>query len=98
MARGNYCEVHKHGTQLVPQERHHVWPIGYHGPDTAANKILICANAHSDIHYFMDHMLRHKGVWPDDWRTYSPKIRAFAIRGYNETLDGLAKEVEHLTA
>jgi hypothetical protein len=65
--------------QLVPQERHHVWPLGYHGPDVASNRVLICANAHGDIHYLMEAMLKGRAV---DRRTYGPGVRTLADRGY----------------
>jgi hypothetical protein len=82
MARGRECGCHVH-PQLVPQEVHHIWPSGYHGPDIPSNKVKICANAHSDIHYLMEAMLRGK---PYDLREYGPKVRHYAIRGYNEVM------------
>lgn len=82
MARGTECGCHKHA-HLVPQEVHHIWPTGYHGPDTNENKIKVCANAHSDIHYLMNAMLRGRTY---DLRQYGPKVRQYAIRGYNEVI------------
>lgn len=70
------CHHHRH---LVSYEMHHIWPLGYHGPDTAANKIKICPNAHSDIHYLMERMFRGK---PYDPREYGTQIRIFARAGY----------------
>ena len=86
MARGLVCEVHVHDS-VVPQEDHHVWPLGYHGPNIKANKIKICCNAHSDIHYFMDYLLKHNGIQPADWRTYGPRVRMFALIGYRQVMD-----------
>jgi hypothetical protein len=71
---------HKHRS-LVSYERHHVWPLGYHGPDTAANKVKICPNAHSDIHYLMELILRGK---PYDLTEYGPAVRELALRGARE--------------
>ena len=85
MARGTSCAVHTHDS-TVPQERHHVWPLGYHGPDVASNKVLICCNAHSDAHYFMEYMLRHNGAWPPDWRTYGPRVRDLAVSGFTQVM------------
>lgn len=82
MARGIECACHKH-SHRVPQEVHHVWPKEYHGPDDASNKIKICCNAHSDIHYLMNAMLRKH---PYDLREYGPKVRHYATRGYNEVM------------
>lgn len=83
MARGRECACHKHD-QLIPQEVHHVWPQEYHGPSTPDNLIRICCNAHSDIHYLMNAMLKGK---PYDLREYGPKVREYAIRGYNEVME-----------
>ena len=82
MARGDYCEVHKHD-YLVPQEVHHIWPRGYHGPDTDDNKIKICSNAHSDIHYLMEAMLKGKKV---DKRLFGPGVRKYAQKGYDAVI------------
>ena len=81
MARDNKGFVcHQHDS-LVSYEMHHVWPLGYHGPDKAWNKIKICCNAHSDIHYLMDRMLAGK---PYNLTEYGPNIRKYAISGYEQ--------------
>ena len=83
MARSNtgfFCHSH---TAYVSYELHHVWPLGYHGPDTAANKIKICPNAHSDIHFLMERMLRGK---PWNWREYGPAVRRYAREGYDQVI------------
>lgn len=93
MARGTECECHIHDT-TIPQERHHVWPKGYHGPNTPDNLVTICCNAHSDIHYYMEYLFKHNGETPPDWRTYGPTVRALAKRGYDEVIaygESLAK-------
>jgi hypothetical protein len=82
MPRGTECAAHVH-KMLVPQERHHVWPLGYHGPDTRDNLVLICCNAHSDVHYMMEAMLKGK---PVDMRTYGPGVRRIAIAGYKAVM------------
>lgn len=83
--RGIVCAIHEHKT-TVPQEKHHIWPLGYHGPNVASNIILICCNAHSDIHYYMEHRLKHNGNAPKDYRTYSPMVRLFANYGYDQVI------------
>lgn len=80
--RGHNCAAHKH-SQLVPLEAHHVWPKQYHGPDTPANKVTICANAHSDTHYLLEAMLRQH---PYDAREYGPGVRILATRGYLQVM------------
>jgi hypothetical protein len=81
MARGLYCTVHTH-ENTIPQEDHHVWPKGYHGPNIQSNMIRICCNAHSDVHYYMDYRLKHNGERSPEWRTYGYLIRYWADRGY----------------
>jgi hypothetical protein len=80
MARDNRGFVcHRHH-ELVSYEIHHVWPQCYHGPNKSWNKVKICPNAHSDIHYLMDRMLAGK---PYNLREYGPGVRALAKRGYD---------------
>ena len=82
MARGKSCVCHRHDS-LVPIEVHHVWPQQYHGPDTEENLIDTCANAHSDIHYLLNAMLKGK---PYDLREYGPMVRHYAKRGYDDIM------------
>lgn len=92
--RGTQCAAHVHDS-LIPQERHHVWPLGYHGPDVATNKVTICCNAHSDIHYLIEAWLKGK---PVDLRTYGPGVRALARRGYEQVMaygESLARALDH---
>jgi hypothetical protein len=96
MARGKECKCHKHPTN-IPQEKHHVWPQAYHGPTNPDNLITICCNAHSDIHYFMDYMLKHNGQHPEDWETYGGAVRRYAIKGFNDVMTygtHLSKEIQ----
>lgn len=79
MARDNkgfVCHRHKYHVSF---EMHHVWPLGYHGPDTKANQVKICPNAHSDIHYLMERMFRGK---PFDRREYGNVVFDLAVEGY----------------
>ena len=73
---------HKHD-DLVSYELHHCWPRQYHGPDEDWNIVKICPNAHSDIHWLLERLLRGK---PVDRPAYGPTIRAIAKRGYAEVL------------
>lgn len=76
------CAAHRHD-HLVPVESHHVHPLGYHGPDTAANRTQVCANAHSDAHYLLARLLKTGGhlPWAEE-RTYGIGVRAIAHRGF----------------
>ena len=81
MARDNKgfaCHAHY---DMVSYEIHHIWPTCYHGPNTPANKVKICPNAHSDIHHLMELMLRGK---PYDVRQYGNKVKRLAWIGYQQ--------------
>lgn len=80
MARDNKGFVCHNHTSLVSYEIHHIWPTGYHGPDVAWNRIKICPNAHSDIHWLMNRMLAGKTY---NLTEYGPNIRHYAVEGYN---------------
>lgn len=87
---GGNC--HRHGS-IVSYEVHHVWPLGYHGPDEAWNKARICCNAHSDTHYLLERMLKGK---PYEIREYSIATRRLAQLGYDRIMaygDELANKV-----
>ena len=87
---GFICHTHRN---LVSYELHHVWPTGYHGPDTKANKVKICPNAHSDIHYLMELILRGK---PYDLTEYGPAVRRLALSGAQQVTayaDALAAQL-----
>lgn len=82
MARGFTCGAHVH-RYLVPVESHHVWPLGYHGPDVPENREKLCANAHGDAHYLLERMLKLGGPVPwEERRTYGVGVRAVAERGF----------------
>lgn len=82
MSRGFSCVAHKHDS-LVPIEIHHVWPTQYHGPNIASNKLPLCANAHSDVHYLLEALLGNKHP---DLREYGAGVRTVAFRGYAEVM------------
>lgn len=83
MARDNKGFSCHHHTRMVSYEIHHVWPLGYHGPDTITNKIKICPNAHADIHYLMERMLRGKPVVLIE---YGREVRRWALFGYDQVM------------
>jgi len=82
------CEVHKH-RELVPIERHHVWPLGQGGPNVEANKVTVCANGHYSIHALLDLLLKGRGKVP--WTTrrqYGRGVRKYAQLGYDRIQRG----------
>lgn len=90
--KGFVCHRHR---ERVSYEIHHVWPTAYHGPDTKANKVKICCNAHSDIHYLMDRILAGK---PNRLAEYGPAVRRLARSGADQVLayaERIAREKEN---
>ena len=85
--KGFACHVHK---DMVSYEIHHVWPTCYHGPNTAVNKIKICPNAHSDIHYLMDRLLAGR---PVNMREYGNTAKLYALQGYEAVMAYIEKEL-----
>lgn len=79
---GMRCQVHKHRS-MVPLEVHHIWPLGDGGPDVAANKITVCANAHYSTHALLDLYRKTDGqvAW-EIRREFGTKIRALALQGW----------------
>jgi hypothetical protein len=53
MTRGIRCIAHKHSSP-APEEHHHLQPLSRGGKTIPANMVWLCANAHSDAHYFLD--------------------------------------------
>lgn len=82
---GRRCVVHKH-REDVPIEVHHVWPSSAGGPDTADNKVPLCANAHSACHDLLQKVVR-AGKWTGvPWsvrRRYGWRVRRLAKRGFD---------------
>ena len=82
-AMGTTCWAHRH-RELVPIERHHVWPLGENGPNSKDNIVDLCANAHSATHDLLGKMLKaHTADLP--WtvrRRYGRKVRRLAEAGY----------------
>lgn len=83
---GFQCAVHRH-RDLVPIERHHVWPLGEGGPDTKDNIVVVCSNGHELIHHYIRELLKHKGSPP--WEVsirYGRKVRILGKLGYNRII------------
>lgn len=82
-AMGRACWAHKHRDD-VPIEVHHVWPTADGGPNVPANRVPLCANAHSSTHDLLAKMRKAKTVrlpWLVQIR-YGSKVRRLARAGY----------------
>lgn len=82
---GTDCAVHKHSS-FVPEENHHIHPLGDGGPDVASNRVRLCANAHGLVHYCLDE-IRKAGSYealPHASKVrYSPRVRRLAKMGWD---------------
>lgn len=101
MARGTTCAAHVHPS-TIPQERHHVQPLSRLGPNTSANLVLICCNAHSDVHYLLDAIEKargYDGVPLAVRRTFGHGVNRIAWNGWSAYRDAflsgaLSREAE----
>lgn len=87
---GTTCAVHRH-REMVPMERHHVWPLGHHGPNRPENMVTVCENGHGSIHSYLDLLIKQEAGTPIPWtvrRRYGRKVRALAQLGYERILKG----------
>lgn len=82
MPMGTTCAVHTH-REWVPIEVHHIWPKGMGGPDTADNKVKVCANAHYSIHEVIRRLIKNNGNLPDATH-FSAKVKELGERGWTE--------------
>lgn len=84
------CEVHTtHQPRSHINEEHHVWPSGAGGPNIPANKVVVCATGHNNIHDLLSKWLKAKGNpgWAVE-RHYTLGERKLAELGYNRIQRG----------
>jgi HNH endonuclease len=89
MPRGKRCIAHSH-EYITAEEYHHVQPQARGGKTEKANMVYLCANAHSDVHYFLDLIearakkhLPHPEQVPGSIAVhYGPKVRQVARAGW----------------
>lgn len=80
---GRECFAHRHRDD-VPLEAHHVWPLGDGGPNIAANRVMVCSNAHSATHDLLAKMRKAK-TGRVSWLVrirYGARVRRLAAAGY----------------
>lgn len=72
-----------HTPHPVDVEVHHVWPQGQGGPDVPSNRVNLCPNGHSAVHWLLLRYKKHNGLPPwDDRRRLNPYLRQIADRGW----------------
>ncbi len=81
---GRLCRcVVNHNPNPTHIQRHHIWPLGEGGPDTEANTVWLCANAHENVHVLLREYKRYEGEPPWEVRKrFSRYIRTLAAKGW----------------
>lgn len=78
------CSVHHtHIPATHVNEIHHIWPLGYGGPNVKENKAVVCATGHNSIHELMNKLLK----WIED---HPPAIGQIQGQFPAELFDGYA--------
>lgn len=55
MTTSETCTHHAdHRPKTHVNEIHHVWPLGEGGPNIAANRTVICATGHNNVHALLN--------------------------------------------
>jgi 5-methylcytosine-specific restriction endonuclease McrA len=91
------CQVH---AQHVPRSHinhvHHVWPLADGGPNTEANRAVICPTGHYNVHSLID-VYRKRAPTPGELLRYTRHEKALAWLGWqrilNRTMTGSVAEV-----
>jgi hypothetical protein len=94
VTRGTRCAAHRHEYPTA-EEYHHLQPLSRGGKTEQANMVWLCANAHSDVHYFLDTIERrarkgerHPASVPGVTAVhYGPAIRRLARLGWARYAD-----------
>lgn len=76
----------EHPEKLV-LDNHHLWPLGWGGPDTPANCRFICPNAHRLCHTLLNRMKRNGGPLSYiEARRYGMVVRSLAEQGWKSMI------------
>jgi hypothetical protein len=65
-------------------------PLSRNGPNVDSNLVLICANAHGNVHYLLTAIEKargYEGIPTAVKRSYGPGVRAIALRGWEGYAD-----------
>jgi hypothetical protein len=76
-----------HSPAQLPNEAegHHVWPLGYDGPDIAENMRWLCPTTHTKVHNLWREWVRAGGEPPwDIMRRYSGYVRGLVADGWSQ--------------
>ncbi len=79
------CQVHiaRHIPNSHVNHRHHIWPLGYDGPDVPENIVVVCPTGHANIHKLLDLFIRTSGeIGYNTLKAWSVQERHYAKLGW----------------
>lgn len=81
------CVLHRHHSPHLERTHvHHIFPLGWGGPDTADNEAPCCPTGHDSIHILLEAYRRHDGEPPWEVRKeFGPAERAMAAEGWRRS-------------
>jgi len=81
---GQHCHcVQLHRPKVMELDKHHIWPLGFEGPDVPENWIWLCPTAHRNVHEYLRLLLKYEGkVAKDLANDYPWFARDVAWKGY----------------
>jgi predicted restriction endonuclease len=81
--------VSRHSPPVRIADEHHVWPKALGGPDIAANKVVLCSNAHRLVHEYLDRIQKANGeVKHLDTVGFPKSVRQIAELGWERIQKG----------
>lgn len=80
-----------HAPHPLELERHHVWPLGMGGPDTADNVVWTCPTTHTNTHELLRLLMRVGPLtWGEVGAMYDVPVSRYAydlaVEGYRRVL------------
>jgi len=81
---GQHCHcVTIHRPKVMELDKHHIWPMGFDGPDVPENLIWLCPTMHRNVHEYLRWLLKYDGEVDRGLASdYSRFTRKVAEQGY----------------
>lgn len=84
-----------HSPHPLELERHHVWPLGMGGPDTADNVVFVCPTTHTNTHELLRLLMRDGPLtWGEIGDLYETPVSRYAFdlahEGYRRVMARVA--------
>ena len=86
------CLHHRsHSPEPKQNHFHHIQPLSWNGPDTAANRTTLCPTSHANTHLILDQWRKANDEPPWEFlKHYGPAERELARLGFERWLESLA--------